>query len=97
MRVEVAYALPNNQRIVTVEVPEGCTVYDAAVASGIANIFPDIDLESVPMGVFGKAVPKPKEEVLKENHRVEIYRPLIADPKASRAKRAEKAKKKAQD
>ena len=97
MRVEVAYALPNNQRIITVDVPEGCSVFDAAVASGITKVFPEIDLETAPMGVFGKAVPKPKEETLKENHRVEIYRPLIADPKASRAKRAEKAKRKAQD
>lgn len=91
--VEVSYALPDKQAIIAMKVPEGCTVYEAAVQSGIADQFPQIDLETDKMGIFGKAVRKPKDEALKAGDRVEIYRSLIVDPKASRAKRAEKAKK----
>lgn len=95
MRVEVAFALPDNQRILSVEVPDQTSAYDAVIASGIVKIYPQIDPDNDPMGVFGKAIPNPKTHMLRDGHRVEIYRPLIADPKASRAKRAQKAKKKA--
>ena len=88
--VEVAYALPDKQQILVVEVPEGSTALQAAEASGIVNIFADIDLEKAKMGVFGKAV-KPEEYKVQAGDRVEIYRPLIADPKASRKARAVKA------
>lgn len=54
--------------------------------------FPELDLESAPLGIFGKAVPKPAERVLQSGERVEIYRPLIADPKEVRKQRAAKAK-----
>lgn len=90
--VEVAYAQPEKQAIMSVTVPAGATVFDAAVASGIVDQFPEIDLDAAKMGIFGKAVAKPYEQPLKEGDRVEIYRPLIADPKEVRKRRAEKVR-----
>ncbi len=88
--VEVAFALPDRQRIVALEVEKGCTVYDAAVRSGIAEFFAgQINLDEMPMGIFSEAVPDPKSRVLRDGERVEIYRPLVADPKEQRRKRAE--------
>ncbi|MFT5591654.1 MAG: putative ubiquitin-RnfH superfamily antitoxin RatB of RatAB toxin-antitoxin module [Oceanicoccus sp.] len=95
IRVEVAYATPEKQRIIALDVEEGCTVYQAAEQSGICAVFPEINLTDAKMGIFGKAVRNPKDEVLKEADRVEVYRPLIIDPKAARANRAAKAAKKA--
>lgn len=94
IRVEVAYALPEVQRIIELKVPVGTLAFDAVVQSGIARQFPDIDLETAKMGLFGKAI-KPKSQVLEEGDRVEIYRPLVSDPKASRKARADKARAKA--
>jgi putative ubiquitin-RnfH superfamily antitoxin RatB of RatAB toxin-antitoxin module len=90
--VEVAYALPHEQKIVALQVEEGCTVYEAVIKSRIAEMFSQIDVENDPMGIFGKAVRDPKTTVLNAGDRVEIYRPLIADPKEARAKRAAKMK-----
>lgn len=92
MVVEVAYALPHKQKIVTLNVPEGTSMLDAVRLSGMEQHFPELDLESAPLGIFGKAVPKPAERVLQSGERVEIYRPLIADPKEVRKQRAAKAK-----
>lgn len=89
--IEVAYALPEQQRIVAVEVPTGTTAYDAVVQSNITRFFPAIDLENAKLGIFGKAIKSTQEVVAGD--RIEIYRPLIADPKASRKARAEKVKK----
>lgn len=91
--VEVAYALPDRQAIIVVKGNEGMTAYEAVVQSGIADQFEQIDIEKDNMGLFGKAIRDPKKEVLKAGDRVEIYRPLLIDPKASRAQRAEKVKK----
>lgn len=88
IKVEVAYALPERQTIIPVEVEEGCSVFDAARISGIAGQFPDIDLEVADMGIFGQGVAKPRETEVKAGDRVEIYRPLIADPKEVRKARA---------
>jgi len=90
IQVEVAYALPEKQLIVPLNVKKGTTMYDAVVQSGIADKFEGLDVDSTPMGVFGKAERKPKERVLEEGERVELYRPLIADPKEVRKKRAAK-------
>lgn len=90
IRVEVAYALPDRQWVIPVQVKRGATMFDAAVQSGIAGKVEGLDLEQAPMGVFGKAERKPRERVLEEGERVEIYRPLIADPKDARKKRAAK-------
>ncbi|MBU2707966.1 RnfH family protein [Zooshikella marina] len=92
IKVEVAYALANKQKVVVLNVPKGASVYDAAVASKLDEEFEGIDWNTAKMGVFGKLVPKPKDRVLEEGERVEIYRPLIADPKEVRKRRAEKAK-----
>jgi len=88
IKVEVAYALPEKQMLIPLQVKRGTTMFEAAVQSGIANKFEGLDLESAPMGVFGKAERKPKERVVEDGERVEIYRPLIADPKEVRKKRA---------
>lgn len=90
IQIEVAYALPEKQMIIPLTVKKGTTMYDAVVQSGIAAKFEGLDVEAVPMGVFGKAERKPKERVLEEGERVELYRPLIADPKEVRKKRAAK-------
>ena len=92
IQVEVAYARPDEQMIIPLTVTVGTTVYDAAVKSGIAERFPEIVLETVKMGIFGKLVPKPQERKLENGERIEIYRPLTADPKEVRRRRAEKAR-----
>ncbi|MCX4027964.1 RnfH family protein [Endozoicomonas sp. SM1973] len=94
IQVEVAYALPHKQKIIAMTVEKGITAYDAARQSGIDQAFPEIDWESCKFGILGKVVPKPKERVLEQGERVELYRPLIADPKEVRKKRAAQAKQK---
>ena len=88
--VEVAYALPKEQLIIPVRVPVGTTAEDAIKLSGILQKFPDIDLATNKFGIFGKLT-KP-DTVLRELDRVEIYRPLIADPKEVRRQRAAEGK-----
>ena len=90
IEVEVAYARPERQLIVTLSVAEGTTARQAVELSRIAEQFPEIDLASLQLGVFGKAVKA--DAVLREHDRVEIYRPLIADPKEVRRRRAEAGK-----
>ncbi|WP_372861696.1 RnfH family protein [Spongiibacter sp.] len=92
IHVEVAYALPDKQRIMALELPSGTTVREAVMQSGLDKQFPGLDLLAADVGVFGKVVSKPDVEVLKDGDRVEIYRPLIADPKEVRKQRAAKAK-----
>lgn len=89
--IEVVYALADKQKLLRLVVPQGTTVRQAALSSGMDGFFPGLDLASVPLGIFGKAVTKPDERVLEEGERVEIYRPLIADPKEVRKQRAAKA------
>ena len=88
IRVEVAYARPDKQKIVEVHVEPGTTMVQAARASDIRDHFPEIDLDQVDMGVFGQLEQKPAERVLREGERVEIYRPLKIDPKEVRRARA---------
>lgn len=89
--VEVAYALPELQKIVPLQVEQGCTALDAAKQSNITRFFPGLDLDNSKMGVFGKAI-KASTHILADGERVEIYRPLVADPKDVRKARAAKAK-----
>lgn len=91
--VEVAYAKPEQQKIIKLEVEAGCSAMLAAQRSGIVQVFPEIDLEAVKMGIFGKAIVKPESHELRAGDRVEIYRPLLIDPKELRKARAEKAKR----
>ena len=86
--VEVVYALADKQKLLSLSVPVGTTVREAALRSGLDAHFPGLDLHTAPLGIFGKAVAKPDERVLEEGERVEIYRPLIADPKEVRKQRA---------
>lgn len=88
--VEVAYAKPEKQLILTLKVAPGTTAEQAIIASGILQKFPEIDLAANKVGIFGKMV-KPDTE-LREKDRVEIYRPLIADPKEVRRQRAAEGK-----
>jgi putative ubiquitin-RnfH superfamily antitoxin RatB of RatAB toxin-antitoxin module len=90
MTVEVAYALPERQLIMELQVREGTSVIEAARQSGISDKFNGIDLENAKFGIFGKVVAP--GQVLQEGDRVEIYRPLIADPKEVRKARAARAK-----
>lgn len=91
IKVEVAYALPERQTLLRLEVPEGTTAEEAIQRSGILDRHPEIDLAVSKIGIFAK--PVPASRVLREGDRVEIYRPLIADPKAVRRQRAEEGKK----
>ncbi len=88
--IEVVYALPHEQALLKVRVPAGATVAQAVDASGILGRYPDIDLAQNKLGIYGKLT-KP-DAVLRDRDRVEIYRPLIADPKEVRRKRAEEGK-----
>jgi hypothetical protein len=91
IKVEVAYARPDVQSIIALDVEEGITAETAIQRSGILEKFPEIDFEGCKMGVFGKAVKR--DLVLRDGDRVEIYRPLIADPKEVRRRRAAEGKK----
>lgn len=86
IRVEVAYALPERQVIVDLEVAEGCRLREAIVQSGILDLFPEIDIERDATGIFGQVMPG--SQILREGDRVEIYRPLTADPRIARRVRS---------
>lgn len=86
--VEVAYATPRKQSILRVEVPAGCTVAQAIERSGIRQEFPDLQVDADTVGIFSHKVPM--EQVVQEGDRVEIYRPLLAEPREARRRRAEK-------
>ena len=89
--VEVAYALPETQVIIPLEVTQGTTIEQAIKQSGILDTFPEIDLGVNKVGVFSKL--GKLDQILREKDRVEIYRKLIADPKEVRKQRAAQGKK----
>jgi putative ubiquitin-RnfH superfamily antitoxin RatB of RatAB toxin-antitoxin module len=90
IHVEVAYALPDLQMLIPMEIAEGATVEEAIRHSGLLVKFPEIDLATAKVGIWNKA--SELSASLREMDRVEIYRPLIADPKEVRRKRAEEGK-----
>ena len=90
MIVEVAYALPDKQSLVSLEVEKGTTLKEAIEASGILDSFEQIDLTKDRVGIFSKFATL--DTVLREKDRVEIYRPLIDDPKQVRKERAAEGK-----
>ncbi|MDR3212945.1 MAG: RnfH family protein [Azoarcus sp.] len=91
IEVEVVYALAHQQDIVTLSLPEGATAHEAVEASGLLLKYPEIDLGNRnKLGIYAK--PVRADTVLRDCDRVEIYRPLVADPKAVRKKRAEAGK-----
>ena len=84
--VAVCYALPDVSFLVQLEVASGTTIAQAIAASGVIARFPEIDLTRNKLGLFGKL--KPADTVLRDGDRIEIYRPLQADPMESRRRRA---------
>lgn len=85
LNIEVAYATAHKQKIYLLEMVSGSTARDAALAAPICTDFPDAQPYSAPLGVFGKRVPD--DYILREYDRVEVYRPLHADPKEARRQR----------
>lgn len=90
INIEVVYGLPHKQKLLALTVPEGTTIESAIVQSGITQYFPEIIPSEAVVGIFSKA--QKLENTLAQGDRVEIYRPLTADPKEMRKLRAEKAK-----
>ena len=88
MLVEIAYALPEEQVIISIKVPTIFNVQQAIEKSGIQKKFPGIDLSKNKVGIFGKKTTL--DHPLNDRDRIEIYRPLILDPKEMRRKRAAK-------
>lgn len=90
LTIEVCYALPREQTLIELQLPQGATLGQAIDASGILAQHPEIDLAQQKTGVFGKL--KPLDTMLADRDRVEIYRPLIVDPKLARQRRVEKSR-----
>ena len=88
MKVELVYAAADKQELLEMEVVAGTTAGVALVASGMQERFPDEDFLAAPIGIWGR--PVDRTHVLEEGDRIEIYRPLIIDPKDARRLRAEK-------
>jgi uncharacterized protein len=86
IRVTVVYALPDAATEIEVRLPAGATVADAVERSGLAARHPDADIPRRPVGVFGERVDR--RTPVADGDRVEVYRPLVADPKDARRKRA---------
>ncbi len=91
IEIEVVYAAVDRQVLRTISVAEGSTVRAALSASGIDADFPELDLADCPVGIFGKVIADPDVRVVQAWDRLEIYRPLLADPKEVRRLRAAKA------
>jgi len=91
LSIEVCYALPDEQTVIAVALPAGATLRDAIDASGVLARHPEIDLAKQKVGVYGKV--RPLDSQLVDHDRVEIYRPLIVDPKAARNRRVEKSRR----
>ena len=84
--IEVIYALPERQRVIALRVEAGTCVTDAIRQSGILVEYPEIDLAQAKIGIFSRRVDP--HSALRDGDRIEIYRPLIADPKSARRERA---------
>jgi putative ubiquitin-RnfH superfamily antitoxin RatB of RatAB toxin-antitoxin module len=90
IHIEVAYARPERQELIRLKLSEGCTLQQAVEASGLIQKHAEIDVANGKFGIYGKLA-KP-DTVLRDRDRVEIYRPLIADPKEVRKQRAAEGK-----
>lgn len=87
LNIEIVYGLPDRQILKTMQVSAGTTVREAALQSGLEAEFPELDVQTVKLGIFGKLVKD--DTVLREKDRVEMYRPLLIDPKEARRKRVQ--------
>lgn len=97
LQVEVVYASADRQRLLALRVPLGTTALEAVRRSGILAEFPEIDIDQLSVGIFsklldGRSNPTAAEYLLQPCDRVEIYRPLLIDPKQARLRRAARAK-----
>jgi uncharacterized protein len=90
IQIEITYAKPDRQDVVRLKLPEGSTIQQAIEASGLVQRYPEIDLTKTKVGIYGKL--SRMDTVVRERDRVEIYRPLIADPKEVRKQRAAEGK-----
>ena len=90
INIEVVYALPQEQILLKLQMPQYATVAEAITLSGVMEKYPDIDLSKNKFGIYGKLTKA--DAVLRDRDRIEIYRPLLADPKEVRRKRAEEGK-----
>jgi uncharacterized protein len=90
IQIEVTYAKPDRQDVISVKIPEGSTILQAIEASGLLQRNPEIDPAKVKAGIYGKL--SKMDAVVRARDRVEIYRPLIADPKEVRKQRAAEGK-----
>lgn len=91
IKIEVAYALPDKQTLLAISVAGGTTVKQGIELSGILQQYAELDLQKNAVGIFGKRVLQIDQQELQDGDRIEIYRPLQADPKEVRRRRAEKA------
>jgi putative ubiquitin-RnfH superfamily antitoxin RatB of RatAB toxin-antitoxin module len=89
INITVVFALPDEQPVVHLEVPAGTTALEAALRSGLVERY-GLAAASLSLGIFSKVEKAPGERVLREGERVEIYRPLLIDPKVARQARADK-------
>ena len=85
IRIEIVYAQPGRQTLLEITVIEGTTVAGAIEASALRSVHPELDWSTSPVGIFGRLVSF--EHTLEDGDRIEIYRPLVADPKDSRHQR----------
>ncbi|HNI08554.1 MAG TPA: RnfH family protein [Thiobacillaceae bacterium] len=90
IQVEIVYARPGRQKVVHIGVREGASVREAIEQSGLLAEFPEIDLDKNKLGIWNKLAKA--DAPLREGDRVEIYRPLLADPKEVRRQRAAEGK-----
>ncbi|TQV73204.1 RnfH family protein [Aliikangiella marina] len=86
MKIELIYALPDEQDLIELDVKDGTTIEQAIIQSGLLERYPQIDLQSNKVGIFSKVAKL--DTTLREGDRIEIYRPLIADPKEVRKRKA---------
>ena len=93
IHIEVACALPDQQCVKALDVEAGSTAQQAVTLSGMAEMFPELALAECKLGIFSKLIENPERYVLADGDRVEIYRPLLLDPKEARRQRAKKARK----
>ena len=87
LEIEVVYGLPDKQVLKKLNVQKGCTAREAVCQSALDEIFSELDLQTAPLGIFGKSVKD--ETLLRDKDRIEIYRPLLIDPKEARRKRVQ--------
>jgi putative ubiquitin-RnfH superfamily antitoxin RatB of RatAB toxin-antitoxin module len=90
LNIEIVYALPHKVDLIRLKLPHGCSLQQALEVSGLMQKYPEIDLKGGRFGIYGKLCNP--NTLLRDQDRVEIYRPLLADPKEVRRRRAEEGK-----